>query len=536
MRSPRALYLEKVRHLCAADPADRYATVACRVRVYERGPDGNARPKRWLPDYFGGVYDRLSGRYTDVDPPADQIVEVPIHEGQLKFFELIDTPGITRVMGIGAQGGGKSEALVKVGQCLAAWRPGSLAGVVAPARDRLEILWDKFLATLDPIGWVEDVRLSKLEIVLKNRTMIKFRGAKRQSNKLGSPIAGRGWHWALEDEQSFIDDASLREVDARGRISKNYRVFSSATNDAIHEFQVRVREYETNPRKAVVRFSGWDNCFTPLEHWEKLKANWSKADYDRFIDCKDVPAEGRVYPEFSYKDTLIPATVATAAKLRDITPELTANRYRTPFRWIVGFDPGVIVTASVILKVYAGQGVGERRWHIVDEVTTRDKTSDWHAEQLKRWFREHGVPIGDVVVLMDPSYNKETDRSDLLMMRAAGFECHRSNGGEKIERRHRISMVNALLCDATGNRRLFLETGANGTPIAAKTAESFGTQKYKPNGELEKYHGTVYDVTHWTDAVGYAVFPWERVRGGASAVPDLKPVQGPPAWRTVRGA
>lgn len=441
------------------------------------------------------------------------VKEVTIHEGQEEFFKALHSrPPKRRVLGLGAPGGGKSLGILKIAQVLSAWRPMSIGGIVAPTRDRVDVVWGKFLEILEPLGWIQDIQKGAREIVLKNKTKIKFVAAKRSSEQIGSPIAGKDWHWAVEDEQQNIDDASLREVDARGRVTKHYRVFSSATNEPIHEFQMRVQAYDANPEYAVSRYSGYANCFTPLEHWEALKRNWSADDFDRIINCKDVPKEGRVYPEFSYSESAcdLPRTL-------DITGALTQARYQTAYQWVIGFDPGILVSASVVLKAYQGTGRDERLWVVHDEVTTRDKTTEWHAQELLRWLRDHGASPNDAIVLMDPHENKESDRSDYLLMRQAGFQCFKSNGGQTIDRRHRISMMNALLKDATQRRRLKLLKGASGVPIANKLAEGLGHLMYRPNGEIEMHHKTAANLAHWPDAIGYGLYPFEHFRGGYTA-------------------
>lgn len=511
MRSPRKVYIERIHSLCVSDDADRFVDFACQVRLYKRDENGDPTPDYWLPTVYGGRFDVLTGRYTGERVPLEHVAEVSIHKGQLPLFnELRSTKRY--VLGLGAPGGGKSLGIAKIAQCLIALRPMSNGGIVAPTRDRLEVIWDKFLEILEPIGWISQVLPGKRIIKLRNGTKLKFVAAKKSSSKTGSPIAGKDWHWAIVDEQQNVDDEAMREVDARGRITKDFRIFSSATNEPIHEFQMRVRRYEASEAHVVIRFSGYDNCFTPLEHWEAAKANWNPDDFDRYIRCLDVPQEGRVYPEFSYTDSCSALPART-----DITTSVTAKRYDGSYKYIIGFDPGVICTASVILKAFSGERQDERLWMVMGEVTTRDKGTEWHAQELVKWLREHGSGPHEVLVLQDPHENKEADRSDLLVMRQAGFTVFLSNGGP-IERRHRISMVNALLMDVNRRRRLKLLNSSAGVPLANKLAESLGNLMYK-NGEIDMAHKTKYNLAHWSDALGYALFPFEQFRGGYTGGP-----------------
>lgn len=516
MRSPRKAILERIHQLC--DDSDRFVDAACRVRVFRRGANGNAAPAELLSIGYGGVYDRFAARYSTEHKPK-RVLDLKIHQGQLPLIQQIGSAK-RRILCLGSPGGGKSMGIITVAVILCLRRANSIGGIIAPTRQRLDIVWRKFLELVEPAGLIghpDDISPSKREIKLINGTVVQFRAAARRSAGTGSPIAGHDWHWACEDEQQDIDDDSIREVDARGRITATYQVFSSATNEARHEFQMRLREYEKNPEKAVLRFSGPDNCFTPLEHWEALRRNWSPEEYDRYINCIDVPREGRVYPQFSYQDHTQPLpTPSNDPRLpRDITAEITAAKFRVPYAYVVGWDPGVVASASVILKCYSNPGTGkdERQWFVLDEVTTRDATTEWHAKDLAQWFARRGIPLDQVLVLGDPHEDKQTDRSDYLVMQAAGFTCKRSNAGIKIERKHRLAMLNALLRDAGRRIRLRLVASPAGPPQAGKLAECLGHLMYLPSGEIDFRHKTYLNLAHWGDALGYALFPFEQFRG-----------------------
>lgn len=504
MRSPRRAIIEKIRDLC--DTTNRYVDTACKVSLYKRSPDGLAAKEYTLPRAYGGVYDRFSSKY-DTKRTPQKLVKLKIHKGQLPLVSEIGSP-VRRILCLGSPGGGKSMGIITVAVILSLRRANGIGGVVAPTRQRMDIVWKKFLDIVQPAGLVADISLVDSEIKLTNGTLIQFRAAARRSAATGSPIAGLDWHWAVEDEQQDIDDDSLREVDARGRINKDYQVFSSATNEAKHEFQMRLAEYEKAGSKRVLRFSGPDNCFTPMEHWEALRRDWSQEDYDRYINCLDIPKEGRVYPQFSYADH----TAQYPKGMKDITKEVTYARYRVGYSWVVGWDPGQVTSASVILKCFSA-GRDERHWYVVDELTTRDASTEWHAKDLANWFTKRGVDITEVLVLGDPHENKDTDKSDYIAMGAAGFHCKRSNSGFKIERKHRISMVNALLRDSNKRKRLFLVAGESGPPKAAKLAECLGHLMYAKNGEIDFKGKTIANIAHWGDAMGYALYPFEQMRG-----------------------
>jgi hypothetical protein len=505
MRSPRRALIERLRD--RGDDTHRYIDCAVQLRVYRRGKGGDAVPCELLPRAFGGVYDRFAAQYIAGRRP-EKIHELKIHQGQLPLFAEIGTAR-RRILALGAPGGGKTKGIAAVAVALSVRRANSLGGVIAPTQQSLGIIRGKILELLEPAGFVAEVSPGRNEIRLVNGTVLQFRGAARKSAATGSPIAGHDWHFAVEDEQNAIDDDALREVDARGRITANYQVFSSATNEALHQFQTRLQKYDANPQYVVHRFSGPDNAFTPLSYWEGLRADWSEEDYERYIRCLDVPKTGRVFPTFSYQ---LNTAKLPAANL-DITGKLTYDKYRVPYQYVIGWDPGVIASASVVMKAYAGQGADERNWFVLGEITTRDATTEHHAADLVRWLLSNGISLDSVLVLGDPHENKDTDRSDYHQMRASGLTVVRSNQGVQIERKHRISMTNALLKDASGRRRLYLAASELGPPRAQKLAECLGQLMYRPNGEIDYEHKTWRNLAHWGDALGYGLFPFEKLRG-----------------------
>lgn len=489
------------------DTTHRYVDCAVRVRVYRRGADGEPYAAELLKKGYGGVYDREAARYDHTRKPT-RIVELKVHPGQVPALERIGRRGSRRVLCLGAPGGGKTMNLVVLATALGVRRANGIIGVVAPTRDRLLIVWRKLVEeTLIPAGLVASISVSKREARLINGTLYQFRAAARRATGTGSPIAGNDWHDAVEDEQQDIGDDDLREVDSRGRINEHYQVFSSATNEPRHEFQMRLREYEGTAEKEVLRFSGPENVFTSLGYWEALKRNWTADDYDRYIRCLSVPKTGRVFPAFDYALNTKPLPAGGS-----IIAQLVYESYRLAnIRYVIGWDPGVVVNASVILDAFTV--AKERHWWAVDEVTTTDANTDQHAKDLEGWLMRRGIRKEQVIVIGDPHENKEADRSDYLQMQAAGFHVFRSNGGQAIERKHRISMTNALLCDAAQQRRFHLAQGPNGRPIPERLAEGLGGLMYKHNGEIDYRHKTYLNIAHWPEAGGYGLFPFEKFRG-----------------------
>jgi len=504
--------------------------MTCRVRVYRRGPDGRATPAEWLPEIYGGVWDTWAREYVRLGPAP---FELKVHPGQVKIFASFDKPEIRRTLALGSPGGGKSEGIIKCAIALALWHPGKMGGVVAPTRARIRIVWEKLLKSLPP-RWIANVRPGDHEILLANGALIQCFAAKRQGRNAGSPFAGNDWFWAVEDEQQDIDDESLAEVDARGRVNAHYQIFSSATNEGYGSFQRRIKHYDLSPHHEVVRIAGPENTFTELAFWENLRAQWDAETYRRKVLCEDVPIEGRVYPAFSTAENAKPRPVPSlVGRASDITPTVTLDRYGQAYRFVVGVDFGLRVNASVILQCYRspgdiGDAPADRQWWVVGEVVTENKTPDWHASAVIEWFRARGESQASFIAITGQDSNSsQPDKSDFVMFRNHGINITRASYSKRVQVQHRFAMVNALLHAADGKRRLFLDVDKNGQIIPKRTHDSFEGLRLNAMDKPETYgKGTRggEDLTHYTDALGYALFPFEHFRGTPPPDPEATDV------------
>jgi len=486
--------------------------MGARLRVWRRGAEG-AEPAELIPRVYGGVYDRLAREY--VRPP-DSPVEVSCHEGQLPLLTF-EEPYVARVLALGAPGGGKTFAIVRRALLNCLDRPNSIGGLVAPTDERRQIVWRDFLELVEPLGWIEDVRESKKEIILKNRSVVQVLAAKRPSVQSGSPLQGRSWDWCCVDEsQNVAPDAQL-EIDTRGRrAGTGYRVYEAATNSAVPSFRIRLEQYRANERvHRILRYSGDTNPWVDPEYWERLKERMTDREYRELIRAEEVPPEMLVYGRFSFRENVQPRPRMG----RDITEDITQAQFDRRFSYIMATDFGALTTTTIVLKAY-GHRDGTRIWWAIDEFNSYQTTSDIHARKLLGRYAAE-----DFIVVCDPHFNsKDADKSDIHLMRREGVHVVPAVSG-KIAKKHRISMMNTLLEDGRGVRRFFIDCDEKTKqPACRKLAEALMSLQYNEHGEAEADRKNTSDMTHWPAAVGYGVYPWERFRGGAGVevVPILK--------------
>lgn len=467
------------------------------------------RPHGGVPDYlipriFGGLYHARLKCY--IGPPQ-KLVWFSCNEVQREILNARQD----RVMVLGAPGSSKTEsvALHAVLNCLT-W-PACPGIAVVPTDQKKDAFRKKFLGRVAPLGWVKDHQPASRgraeQIRLINDAVCILLAAKRQSKATGSPIASYDAWWLVEDEQQNIDDESLFEADARGRANPDhFQIVSSATNLNLYYFQRRVRDYETAADKRVIRASGFKNVFVKLSQWDRLRSKASAEDYDRIINCLDVPSSDRVIPRFTLRDNVRPIPRIAI----DVTAREAQKAKLGPFPNIIGLDPGRLVSAAGVLRAFADPSAGRPLWFALKEWRVVAKTLDWLLQEILTFF---GGDRSKFFILVDPhathtgSYketSREADYAVLDRFELNWMPAHYT----QIDKKASISMVNGLVENHLGVRRFFIAEGEDHQPVCPHLAESLLFLMYK-NGEPENADKTEKDLTHSLDWLRYGLHKFE---------------------------
>ena len=86
-------------------------------------------------------------------------------------------------------------------------------------------------------------------------------------------------------------------------------------------------------------------------------------------------------------------------------------------------------------------------------------------------------------------------------------------GTGRIDREARIEMIQRLLRNARGERRLFVACDERRQPAAPKLVEALELlEREEGTGKAERVRKGVNDLTHWPAGLGYALWPYERIR------------------------
>jgi hypothetical protein len=476
---------------------------------------------------YGGLFDRLLGTYVaGARPGPGEVHEIPVHPGQLGV--VLHPGGRMRVMAFGGPGSGKTRAIAIWIILQALTYPGKHFGNVGATGDRVMRLWEAH-AEIVPPDWVDTASENDGEIVWANKSQHDFMAAKEPSAAIGTPIQGVSWWRAVIDETQNVSERAQRDIDERGRnAGAAYMVLESATNvDYIPSFIRRREEYKHSPRKEVIRLNPLENPWVELDYWERFRGEYTERDFRQRIMSEDVPPEHLVYSAFAYGENLRRRPDEDDPLYEDVTATLLDERWDLPRPFLVGQDFGVLTNASEVLRAFRYKPTREIHWWVVDELTSSSYVG---TEGHGRLLVKHLEGAEKFVASADPHINtKDTDKSDFHMFERQGIEVRKA-GPPPIRVKHRVSMLNALFCDARGVRRLFVDVTQDNKPKAPRLVESLLGMELDDLGRSEAHRKDKNDPTHWPAALAYGLYPWEKLRGVLTVVtgddePEETPLQ-----------
>ena len=272
------------------------------------------------------------------------------------------------------------------------------------------------------------------------------------------------------------------------------------------------------------------------KHWERFRANGiTTREYQRRVLAMDVGPEAQLYHCWKRRmDGGSPGNLRPIPLgADDVTAEVLAP-YLPRGGLLIGHDPGKRQHVSVFLKAYRFRGERIVRWFVVDEVTSPDTTIDKHVAEVmekvrKRWrcnLKSSADGRADpnapqALVRIDPHTRggDEHPGRDLyavwrnagLVARAAAYNPGTSDPAT-IKRESRFDMMNTLLCDVRGERRLLVACDDTGVPAASRLVNALESMERDAagKGEADKKDGN--DQSHWPAAVGYALWQIEHPR------------------------
>lgn len=144
------------------------------------------------------------------------------------------------------------------------------------------------------------------------------------------------------------------------------------------------------------------------------------------------------------------------------------------------------------------------RWdnglYVIEEFKIRGSTSDILSDEIQRRF-----PTQRIIIYPDPAGNQRrtsSGQTDIMIFQNRGFQVRARHRHPAVK--DRINAVNSLLCNARGERRLWIN------PACRSVIESMVKHQYREGTQTPEAD----QYSHMADALGYMVeylYPIKRV-------------------------
>ncbi len=541
-----------------ADTAGRYCDMGIRLRVIARDEaHGTIKmpglpPMRLVREHrLGGMVDLWGaddelGRPTICGPSRAPVIWYASEaQAPLILHDDADPPW-TLIQG--SEGSGKTYSLAMWSAVrVVEWIGRDVEiGITAPITRRMEHV-RKAIRKLWPAHWYA-LHETKGEYRFRAGPTVVLASAHTSRRDEGSPIQGANWvaHGGDELQDHFDKEA---DIQARGRDAREhpYKRLNTSTAKDLPEWRNFRTTVENSPTQwRFVRVLGMDNPLIPPAHWHNLKhgGQYTEREWNRRVLALDVGPEAQLYYSWARREkdgspgNICPipmrATDVTADVLRPWAPP------GVTLSMLVGHDPGKRQHVSMFLKAYRFPGRDTSiRWVVVDEVTSPDSTIQAHVVDVLRCARDSWntnqldhkgratTDSGQMLVRIDPHTRSGDDhpgrdvyaiwRNAGILAKAAAFTPGATTPAT-IKRESRFDMMNTLLCNVNGVRRLLVACDDRGDVKAKNLVRAFESMERNAENKGETEKKNADDLSHWPAAVGYALWQIEHPRMGQVAV------------------
>jgi hypothetical protein len=475
-------------------------------------------------EHLGGMLDTVTRKLAG---PSECPVVWYVGERQASILLRRD-PDRSRTLLYSSEGGGKTVLMsqwliLQVVWLLQAGEPGAI-GATAPTHERLQTLV-KAIGERIPIDGPKSRKAGawatyyteQREFRFASGHFIQCRSTKKQSEATGSPIQGFTWKASGDDElQDTAANGADPDIEMRLRGARtSYRMCTATAKDSPSWRTFRDAK-QTSPNWSIERLSYLETPFIWPDHWQRAMQEMSPREWQRRGLALDVGPERMLYHTWDREKNLRPVPRIGA---KDITSRVIGAAA------LVGHDPGKLFDVSLLLRCYEVQG--RRLWWVEDEYTSESTTIDQHIAGFKAYLQDkHGLQYPDptepqVLVRCDPysdSSDNAPDRGVYTAWKLAGFKAlsaaynKQGLGKGRVPKEARIEMVCRLLCNAGNERRLFVACDDRRAPVAPRLVESIELSERDEAGKAETQRKNKRDLSHWTAALGYALWSYERLR------------------------
>ncbi len=354
----------------------------------------------------------------------------------------------------------------------AASKENQICYYVAPTcRQAKRIAWRKLKQLVGP-DLVRASREDELEIELRNGSILQLHGSSNADN-----LRGTGLDAIVLDEYAHMGpevwEAVVRPMlsDRKGRA---LFIGTPAGHNAFYDLYVAAGAKNGWGR---FHFPTRDGGYVSREELEAIRCETDPRLFRQEYEASFETLQSRVYYAFCRESNITELGMIAGAPL------------------LIGMDFNINPMSAVI-----AQKAGDQ-CHVIDEIVLPNSNTQEMMQEINRRY-----PSRNGFVHPDPSGSARktsapVGQNDFALIREAGWRVNPPPFGSVVDR---ITNVNAMLCNANGQRRLLIH------PKCQQLIRGLDTLTYKKETKIPDKSG---GQDHITDALGYltvAAFPMVR--------------------------
>ena len=356
--------------------------------------------------------------------------------------------------------------------------PDSKVMYVAPTYQMCRnIVWSPLKNKLRDLNWIKKVNESRLEIILRNNSIIMLRGADSPDS-----LRGIGLNATVIDEVADVKPEVWTEVLRPTLSDKSGTALFLGTPKGVGNWFKDLYDMAAIDKNwGAWQFTTLEGGNVPVEEIEAAKNDLDSMTFLQEYGASFNTATNLVYYSFKPENNVKEYKIEKD-KLKNI---------------IIGTDFNVSPMATVV-AVQTMTGL-----HIIDEIALWSSNTDEMVQEVRNRY-----PTQHITCFPDPAgVQRKTSaggRTDISILQNAGWNV-------KFKPRHplvrdRVNAVNSLLLNSNGDSRLLID------PKCKELIKCLTRFSYKEGTLIPDKNGTK-DYSHFPDALGYGVdymFPVTR--------------------------
>lgn len=288
------------------------------------------------------------------------------------------------------------------------------------------ILWKPLKEKLLDLRWVSKINETNLEILLKNGSQISLKGSENKDSLRGTSLS-----YCVIDEAADCDPDLFPEI-VRPALAdqKGGCLFIGTPKGKGNYFYELYQAAKDTPGWQRWQYTTLQGGFVEPEEVDAARADMSERQFRQEFEATFETYENRVAWSFD----------------RDLNVKTTPNLDTSVIYCGIDFNRSPIC-ATIGVRV-------NETMYIVDEIQMYSSNTNELVDEIKNRY-----PHSKVFAFPDPSGSRQqtssSGRSDHTILSTAGFVVKAPRKHDPV--RDRINAANARLCDANGNRYVYID-------------------------------------------------------------------------------